>query len=175
MSDAISKSVYIEKVDHIISSPLKRCYDFAENLSKTHSLPLEITEELKEINFGLWEGQSVQSIKDNEGDRLNKFWQDPLNNTPPEGEPVLDFQNRVVSCWNKLLMAQSGRNCLLIAHGGVQKMILADVLKMPVHAIHNIEVPYACCSTFQVYYNGPDVLVTLKSHINLDSKYGSIS
>lgn len=167
MSDAVSKHASIEKLDHIISSPLKRCYDFSESLSTKHSLPLKIISALKEIDFGQWDGQTVQSVKDNDGDRLDKFWQDPLNNTPPDGEPVLAFQTRVVACWNELLMKHRGKNCLLVSHGGVQKMILAEILKMPIHTIHNIEVPYACCTTLQVYYNGPKFLVTLKSHINL--------
>jgi alpha-ribazole phosphatase len=151
-------------IDQIFSSPLKRCADFARQFSSEHSLPIEIIDNLKEINFGQWEGQSVQTISDNYSEQLKIFWEKPLEYTPPDGEPVLDFQKRVIFAWNELLVSQKGKTCLLVTHGGVQKMVLAEVLKMPIEAIHNIEVPYACCSTFQIYYSGSEILATLKSH-----------
>lgn len=160
---------HIDDFEQILTSPLKRCFEFAEALSKKRGVPLAVINELKEINFGQWDGQSVQSIEKNDGERLRKFWQNPSANTPPGGEPVVNFQKRVVSSWHELLLAQRGKNCLLITHGGVQKIILAEVLKMPIEAIHNIEVPYACCTTFNVYYNKDEIITTLKSHMALKS------
>lgn len=157
----------VKDIHLILTSPLIRCSEFAHKLSKERSLPLQTIDALKEINFGLWDGQSVKKIAENDAEQLKKFWQDPMENTPPGGEPVLDFKKRIVSFWNELLTTQRGKNCLLVSHGGVQKMILAEVLKMPAEAIHNIEVPYACCSIFQVYYNGTEYLTTLKSHTHL--------
>ncbi len=161
MSSAVKN---INDIDIILTSPLKRCAEFASKLSDEHSLPLEIIDDLREIDFGQWDGKSVQDVAENDAQQLKKFWQNPLANTPPGGEPVADFQKRIISFWNELLMTQRGKNCLLILHGGVQKMILAEVLQMPVQAIHNIEVPYACCSTFRVYYNAQEYFTTLKSH-----------
>jgi alpha-ribazole phosphatase len=156
----------IENIDLILSSPLRRCVDFAEKMASQRSLPIQKINALKEINFGQWEGQSVEKIATEANNRLTNFWQNPVENTPPEGEPVLDFQQRVISFWNELIASQRGKNCLLVSHGGVQKMILAEVLKMPVQAMHNIEVPYGCCSTFNVYYSTSEPVITLKSHGN---------
>lgn len=154
----------LENIDIILSSPLRRCSDFAEKVAAQRSLPVQKTDALKEINFGQWEGQSIEIISKDANNDLVNFWKNPIENTPPDGEPVLDFQKRVISFWYKLLEAQRGKNCLLVTHGGVQKMILAEVLKMPVQAMHNIEVPYGCCSMFHVYYSTTESITTLKSH-----------
>ena len=154
-------------VDQIFASPLKRCSEFSNQFSTENNLPIQICEELKEINFGQWDGQPVQKIAEDYGKELEMFWKMPLEYTPPAGEPVLEFKSRIISFWNKLLNAHRGQTCLIVSHGGVQKIILAEVLKMPIEAIHNIEVPYACCSTIEVYYHDNDFMCTLKSHIHL--------
>jgi len=161
MNNAINK---VNNIDIILSSPLRRCADFAEKIAAQRSLPVQKIDALKEINFGQWEGQAVEKIALDANNKLTNFWKDPIENTPPDGEPVLDFQKRVISFWHELIMTQRGNNCLLLTHGGVQKMILAEVLGMPVHAMHNIEVPYACCSTIHVYYSDTEPVTTLKSH-----------
>ncbi|MFI7969515.1 histidine phosphatase family protein, partial [Acinetobacter baumannii] len=48
--------------DVIVSSSLKRCVCFAEQLAKTAELPLLVNHDLKEMYFGEWEGISTQQI-----------------------------------------------------------------------------------------------------------------
>jgi len=158
----------LSDIDNIICSPLRRCSEFARKLARQRGLSLRQSDALKEINFGQWEGQSVQQIASESGPELKNFWQNPLANTPPGGEPVLEFQHRVIEFWQQFLTASKGQNSLIITHGGVQKIILATVLDMPVQAVHNIEVPYACCSKIQVYYSDAEIVTTLKFHGVLD-------
>lgn len=167
MSDTLEN---IENIEQVFTSPLIRCSEFANKFSMDNALPLDVIDALKEINFGEWEGQLVQKISENQNEQLKQFWENPMEYTPPCGEPVIDFQKRVITFWHKFLTEQRNKTTLIVLHGGVQKMILAEVLKMPVQAIHNIEVPYACCSIIQVYYNGSEYLTTLKSHSHLKIK-----
>ena len=158
----------IPRADIIYASPLKRCADFARQTADKYAVPLQLSSGLKEIDFGAWEGRTVTEIAGENAQLLENFWQDPVANTPPDGEPVAKFQQRVITFWYELLQAQQGKTCLLIAHGGVQKMILSEVLQMPLSAIHNIELSYACWSVFSVYYDGTEAFVSLKSHSHLE-------
>jgi len=166
MRNAIEQLDCINSIDSIFTSPLQRCCAFAETISAQYSLPLEEVNALQEINFGQWEGRSTEQIAVQNKNQLTRFWENPIENTPPDAEPVSVFQQRVISFWDNLLSAQKGRNCLLLTHGGVQKIILAEVLNMPVQAIHNIEVPYACATIFHVYSSAEEVrpVITMKSH-----------
>ncbi len=158
--------------DAIFSSPLQRCADFAQSLAHKHALLIEKHSALKEINFGQWEGQLIEQVAINNEQQLAQFWQDPTSFTPPDGEPVLAFQKRVLTFWDALIermkvaqeTSQKKQKYLLLTHGGVQKIILSHVLRMPISAMHNIEVPYACLSTFNVYDTTAQTIVTLQSH-----------
>ncbi|MCP3852082.1 MAG: alpha-ribazole phosphatase family protein [Gammaproteobacteria bacterium] len=164
-------------IDQIFTSPLLRCYQFASQYAEKNQIPLKTIEALKEINFGDWDGKPVRLIAEHSAKQLQQFWKNPLLYTPPGGEPVADFKNRVLFFWNDLVVKCQGKTCLLITHGGVQKIILSEVLNMPIEAMHNIEVPYACCSSFEVYYfenkehenkvHEDEWTATLKSHTPL--------
>jgi broad specificity phosphatase PhoE len=105
-------------------------------------------------------------------DRLAAFWQDPISRTLPNGELVKALQERILNYWQSfleqyLLKQSAEKSCLFIIHGSVQKVILADILSMPIQAVHSIEVPFVCCSVITRYRSESNLIITLKSHGNL--------
>ena len=136
----------------IISSPLSRCADFARLLSETHQLELFIEPRFAEIDFGDWEGLTSQEIMDSDSERLLQYWDNPVDNTPPNGEPLNSFKTRVTSAWNELLNEHAStdkKHLLVITHGGTLRMIMSHVLTTPLTALFKLDVPYACLSRFQ--------------------------
>lgn len=134
---------------HIISSPLKRCADFATQLSDTHQLTLHIEPRFAEIDFGDWEGLSSEQIMQHDAKRLKKYWQDPEHNTPPNGELLSDFESRVLMAWQEMLATEKYGHLLVATHGGVLRIIFSHVLAMPRTTLFNISAPYACLSRFE--------------------------
>ncbi len=129
--------------DVIISSSLKRCACFAEQLAKTTQLPLLLNHDLKEMYFGDWEGVSTQQIYETSPELLANFWQKPSQYCPPRAETLNQFQIRVLKGFQDLLkhmQKQNLQHALVITHGGVIKLLaclarqqpLDDLLKMPV-------------------------------------------
>lgn len=128
--------------DVIVSSSLKRCACFAEQLAKTTGLPLLLNHDLKEMYFGDWEGISTQQIYETSPELLANFWQKPSQYCPPHAETLNQFQTRVLKGFQDLLeymQKQNLRHALVITHGGVIKLLaclarqqpLDDLLKMP--------------------------------------------
>jgi len=141
--------------DVIISSPLKRCYDFAKQLSDKHQLPLIIDDSLRERHFGDWEGKSTTEI--NQAD-LELFWQEPATFTPPNAESLINFVTRSQNAWIKLKQ-QPYKKPLVITHGGIIRAFIGEVLSMPIDALLLLEVPYANISRIRVPEQGKDSLV----------------
>jgi alpha-ribazole phosphatase len=136
----------------IISSPLSRCADFARQLSNTHQRKLHIEPRLAEIDFGDWENMSSQQIMAHEPDRLKQYWNDPINITPPNGERLSAFNSRVTAAWNDILTqhaAGGNEHLLIVTHGGTLRIILSQVLAMPLTSLFSIDAPYACLTRFQ--------------------------
>lgn len=114
-------------LDNIITSPLRRCRDFAEELAADHELTAHIEPDIQECDFGEWDGIEFDDHSQH-WPLMTSFWQDPQHNTPPQGESLQDFHSRVVSAWQSICQQFTGQHNLIICHGGVIRQILAHIL-----------------------------------------------
>lgn len=130
----------------IFSSPARRCSAFAERLAAELGVPLQVLGALRERHFGDWEGMCATRIPPAD---LGAFWSDPLGFTPPGAEVYEDFQERVLSAWSAL-RASPGPASLVVTHGGVIRVLIADTLGMPPQNSLLIEVPYACLTRLRL-------------------------
>ncbi len=135
--------------DIIVCSPLIRCHAFAKSLAKKWQLPCIKLPALQEIDFGDWEGKTAAQI---EADLLEKFYADPNQFTPPNGERFIDFQYRVLTAWQALLTQHKNKHILLITHAGVIRIILAHVLGMNTQHSFRLKIEHACLSQLQCFH-----------------------
>ncbi|MCK4705767.1 MAG: alpha-ribazole phosphatase family protein [Gammaproteobacteria bacterium] len=130
-------------LDRIISSPLIRCANFSLELKQQYGIPLKFDNRIKEIHFGAWEGKSAEEIMANDADALTRYWQDPTQYTPPDGEALKNFETRLLSFWQEIIKAYHGESILLVAHGGVIRLLLCHILQRPLQRMLEIEVAHA--------------------------------
>lgn len=126
--------------DRIVTSPLKRCTEFAEPLAARLKLPMEIDERLREMHFGDWEGRSAAELLESAGNALTRFWHDPASYTPPGAESLRDFQARVLAAWDELRRSVNGGRVLVVGHGGPMRTILCAVLGHPLERMLELEL-----------------------------------
>jgi alpha-ribazole phosphatase len=136
--------------DRLISSPLQRCARFAEELGARSGLPVVLDKDLQELHFGAWEGQSAAALMETDAEALGLFWADPYAFTPPEGEPVADFSKRVLAAVERLHAAYAGERILLISHGGVMRLLLAQARGLPREQLLNVEVGHGALFSLSV-------------------------
>ena len=137
----------------IISSPLIRCAAFARELAERLDRPLEIIDDFSEISFGVWEGRAVAEVHATDPLAIAQFWRDPVAHPIPGGESVVAFDQRIRQAWDELMRRYYRRHVLLVAHGGTIRMILRQLLDMPVHRIWRIEVPFAALSRIRRHHD----------------------
>ncbi|MPQ86911.1 alpha-ribazole phosphatase family protein [Pseudomonas sp. MAFF 730085] len=140
--------------DRIVSSPLQRCARFAEELGARLSVPVSVEKALQELHFGAWEGQSAAALMQTDAEGLGLFWADPYSFTPPEGEPVSDFAARVLGAVSRLHQAYAGERVLLISHGGVMRLLLAQARGLPREQLLNVEVSHGALFSLHVAAGG---------------------
>lgn len=122
-----------DPIDYIVSSPLQRCAQAAENFATHHLLPISITAELQECNFGDWDGIDFNVLQ-SQWPTLELFWQSPLNVTPPNGENLPAFSSRVINAWKDIQTQQYCDHTLILCHGGTIRMVIAAVLNIPLES-----------------------------------------
>lgn len=140
--------------DRLISSPLQRCARFAQELSEHLNLPVSLEKDLQELHFGAWEGQSAAALMQTDAEGLGLFWADPYSFTPPQGEPVSAFSERVLGAVSRLRQAHAGERVLLISHGGVMRLLLARARGLPREQLLNVEVGHGGLFGLQVAVDG---------------------
>jgi alpha-ribazole phosphatase len=129
--------------DRLVSSPLQRCARFAEELAEQRGLPLSLEPALQELHFGAWEGRSTTELMATDADALGRFWADPYAFTPPDGEPLLAFEARVLGAVQRLQARHAGERLLLVTHGGVMRLLLAAARDLPPAHLLQVNVAHA--------------------------------
>lgn len=127
----------------LVSSPLRRCREFAETLAGRLELPLSLDDRLKEVGFGIWEGKSAAEIEQGEPGIIERFKADPVHARPEEAEPLADFHSRVAAGLDDLLANNTDQHVLLVGHAGVIRMAFAWALHLPLEQAYRVEVATA--------------------------------
>jgi len=122
---------------HIVSSPLKRCLDFSEELANDLQITYNVEDNLKEIGFGDWEGKTPEEIVAEDSEALDHFYKDPVNNRPEGAEPLDIFSARVWRAYKDIVENHRGKHILIVAHAGVARAITANILKMSLDDVYS--------------------------------------
>lgn len=142
----------------IFSSPLSRARRSAEIIAdKLGTKPMQI-DELRERSFGLWEGMTYTEIAEKYPEEFSCWRSNPLEFSPPEGESTLAVNTRVLSVLDRLLVSSSdGESIIIVAHGGVNRVMLCGFLGMPLEHIFRVDQDFAGVSIIEMWDELPVV------------------
>lgn len=127
------------EISAIYSSPLTRAVETATPLSEILELPIEQRENLREINWGIADGQLVRNITSVWGamqkeieaathlSRRQKWDELPVI---PEAEKYNQVLARVTQELNEIAAAHKGQVVLVVTHGRVVKCLTGDALDL---------------------------------------------
>lgn len=115
------------KIDYIYTSPLTRAYDTAVLIKGDRDISIGIHENLKEMNFGIWEGMHNDDVLKDYADQHYKFWNEPHLYTSIGGETFDELIKRIKIILNDIKNQNKGESILLITHAIVIKAIYAII------------------------------------------------
>lgn len=156
----MSERLRFAELEAIYSSDLKRSTTGARIIACYHDVPVHFLPELREMNFGDWEGLTLSHLKDRFPEELEKRKEDLVNyRIPGEGESIGRFSQRVIDCYEGILTGHEGKDIAIVAHGGVNRVILCKALGLDLVHLFNIHQDYACLNIID--YFSDSVLVRL--------------
>jgi alpha-ribazole phosphatase len=146
-------SLYLKSVPFtaVYATPLKRTQDGAARLCQGRELTPQVIPEFREIHFGIWEGLTFREISERHPEELSSRIQDIENFRIPEGESLLDVRNRVVPRLQRLVADHPGQSLALVAHAGVNRVILCDALSLPLENIFRLDQNYGCLNIIDYF------------------------
>ena len=141
----------------VYCSDLSRAITSAEIIAEPHSLKPIIVSSLRERNFGLWEGMSFDEIREKYPLEFDAWADNPLKFSPLEGESTLAMKDRVIQAMNDIMENHNKENIAIVAHGGVNRIILCHILEIPLENIFRIEQDYGALNIIEFWNKYPVV------------------
>ncbi len=122
-----------------VASPLARTRETMEIVRRTLGLPAhgyETDSRLMEVSYGAWEGYTTQEVKELVPKDRRRRKNDKFSFTPPQGESYSMLLDRVLA-W----LPYVERNSVVVAHGGVIRVLMHHLGGLDVEEAVNFVVP----------------------------------
>jgi alpha-ribazole phosphatase len=141
----------MERLDAIYSSELKRAADTAGIIAARHNLKVTTCPELREVDFGRLEGLEFNEIHSHFPD-VEQMWitRNPAL-TYPDGESLLEFEDRVSKFEVRLKNHRADETVLVVAHAGILRTLICRLLELEMKNRWNIKVDLGSLSIIETY------------------------
>jgi alpha-ribazole phosphatase len=132
------------RLDAVYSSDLRRASRTAEIIAEHNQASAHPSAAWREINMGAWEGHTLSALNDEAPEQVALLFDDPASFEYPGGESFAGFTMRVKRALDQLLLTRPHGEIALVAHGGVCRAIIGDVLGMPMRNWLRLAQDYGC-------------------------------
>lgn len=135
----------------IYTSPQARSRQTAQIIASKHgNTPFFIADELKEIDFGDWQGMTWSEISKKHGDLLKEFEKSGNLASIYNGESYQDMQDRAYSFLSRFERDEEA-SYLFVTHSGTIKTLICKVLGLPLERRQRFTISNLSIST--LYYS----------------------
>ena len=143
----------------IVSSPLIRCQETAEIVAAALGVPISIDHDLREMDFGLWEGLTFDEVQERYPEDLQRWKQSAWASPSGSSETFAAVANRMRSAARRFASRYAGASIVAITHVTPVKALVADALGAPPSALFRMELSSACFS--RITYTGGEACLRL--------------
>jgi broad specificity phosphatase PhoE len=170
-ANALAALLGKSRAERCFSSPLRRAMETAEAAAAPLGLTVETDLDLREIDFGLWEGRTFEEIQQSDPQAVSDWATNPTEFAFPGGEAVRDFVARVSRAADRMA-ADPAEVVLAVTHGGVVRAAICHLLGLPVHNYVLFDVGPASLTAIELF-DGKGVLTGLDNSCSVPPE-GSI-
>lgn len=138
------------------TSDLPRCRDMTALVMAGRSIDVIPDPGFREISLGSWDGRSKDDVEARFPGALAARGNDLWNYVPCGGESFHQLSQRVLTALHRRLSSlPDGGTALLVAHSGVNRIILMHYMALGMDDFFAIPQPFAACTT--LCYSPEDV------------------
>jgi len=155
-------------IDLVVTSPMSRCRETASIIASLTGVPVEQDDDLREVDFGAWEGLTFETVQERWPRELRLWLSDPTI-SPPEGESYESLRFRVLRAQQRLVNRHRGLKVCVATHSRPVASLVASALDAPLTALFRLHVDNGSLTELDYYEDGPQVLRTFNdtSHLTV--------
>jgi alpha-ribazole phosphatase/probable phosphoglycerate mutase len=140
----------------VYASNLTRAWTGAAIIGRGRAVTPQAIPEFREVHFGAWEGLSFTEIAERYPTELEARFRDLTSFRIPGGESLTDVRARAMPRLNDLIRQHDGQAFIIVAHAGVNRVILSEALGLPLDHLFRLDQNYGCLNIIDYF---PDMAV----------------
>ena len=159
----------------VYSSPLNRAYETAQILCENTSIePIKI-DDLREINYGSWEGLTFKEIARDYKTGYETWKTDEEKGTMVDGDQsIYNVSVRGRNCVLDLIKKHPGETIAIVSHGGFIKSTLIGLFGWKMTMYHHFALGNTCITTIDFTDELKPILIGINDTHHLTSKVPTV-
>ena len=149
-AEKVATAVAALNPEVIIASPLRRTTQTAEAIARATSLPIVFEDAWIECSFGIWDGLSIDEVKEKYPADY-QAWISSTGFAPPDGESYDSVALRIDAALNQIAAEYPGQRVVVVTHNGTIKSAAKVVIGGPADSIFHIDVSPCSITTVSIW------------------------
>jgi ribonuclease H / adenosylcobalamin/alpha-ribazole phosphatase len=143
-----------DRVDAVVTSPVRRTRESAEILAEALGHPLQEEPGFAEMEFGAWDGLTFAEVAEKHQSDLDA-WLGSLETAPGgTGESFRSVEERVLAGLQRLLDDHAGRTVVVVSHVTPIKTMVAHAVDAPLTSVFRMELSPASVTVLSFFTGG---------------------
>ena len=152
-AEAVAERLREESLDAVYCSDLQRARVTAEVIAGTHGQNAIADQDLRELNYGEWEGVEEARLPELFPEVYAAWKESPASVPAPEGESFSQLRDRVARAMSRIMAAHPDGVVAVVAHKSANRVMLCEWMGVDINLYKRIGQGNAAINT--VIY-GPD-------------------
>lgn len=131
-ADVLASWVGARHIDAVVSSPVRRAVETARPSAAALGVELEIVDELREVDFGVAQGRTMDELLHLDADMVHRFRRDPVAHAFPGSESPETAARRGGNALRQVAGQHAGEVVLVVAHNTLLRLAMCELLDLPV-------------------------------------------
>ena len=157
------------EIDAIYSSSMCRAMRTAEEISKVANIAVIPCPNLRELDYGDWEGVPEEIVRSVYIDQYTKWIENPLEVPVPSGESFGQLRGRVMPAFYEIAEAYRDKCVVIVSHKSTNRVILASLLGMDVNRYRQIGQGNTCLNMIEMRNDGSFVVDCINDQGHLET------
>lgn len=149
-AERVAAAIANLKPETIIASPLNRTKQTAEAVSRATGLPINFDEDWIECSFGIWDGMSIDEVKEKYPADY-QAWVSSTAFATPEGESYDEVSLRIDAALDAIAATYPGQRVAVVTHNGTIKTAAKLAVGAPPESIFHIDVSPCSITTISIW------------------------
>ena len=138
---ALGKRLKEVPIDKVYSSSSKRAYETAQYIIGDREISLIQMDDLREINFGDWDGRIREEIEAEYPDEFKVFWETPHLYNRNSGETFEHVRKRAIRALEHIIEENKEGTVLIVTHSIFLRVLMTYIKDIPLSDVFKSTPP----------------------------------